>query len=276
MADVKLYLSDLRDRRQRIRRRLRVVGLVLAAVAIVLFIWWLLFRSPMFHIREVRVLGNRRVVSNDLISTIQEIGLRSSRVARWFSMSNILSWPRSVPLDMSSTLSRVKELSITKHYFERTIDVAIREREPYAIWCLRKSAAPECYWLEEDGTIFESAPEAEGNLVPVVNDYATDNLSLGDRLLGGEFVSNLRTIFDVLGHSRLAVREIRYEDPSLHELKVVTYNGPVIYFSLRFSSENAHAVIESLIDKDAVGKLTPRFKDLQYIDFRVENRAYYK
>jgi hypothetical protein len=57
---------------------------------------------------------------------------------------------------------------------------------------------------------------------------------------------------------------------------VATYDGPLLYFSLRFSPAYAAEAIRSLREDDAAGKLHPAFSALQYVDFRVENRVYYQ
>ena len=69
--------------------------------------------------------------------------------------------------------------------------------------------------------------------------------------------------------SGLTVEEIALHDIGLEEVDVSTYNGPVIYFSLRFNAMEDLPVLQQLLAK-------PNFNSLQYIDFRTENRAYYK
>jgi len=87
------------------------------------------------------------------------------------------------------------------------------------------------------------------------------------------------SVFDVLKASGIAPKEIRLNDLTLQEIEVDTYaglpteasakTGPKLYFSLRFPSSNYLPVIQKFLSK-------PDFGKLQYLDFRVENRAYYK
>ena len=276
MADQKLYLTDFEERRQKIRRRWRL-GLLVLGVAMVLFggTWFLLW-SPVFRVQEVRVEGISRLPADDVRQFVQDIVMKHSRLARWFGADYIFAWPNEIAGDDLVDLPKARTLRIQTSIQDRIAVVTVVERGPYGIWCLMKHNPPACSWFEEDGTVFEPAPEAEGTLIRVVRDYATENIAFNASVLPGIFLPHLRGVFDVLDGSGFAPREVRYEDPGLQELRVLTYEGPELFFSLRFSPAYALSAIQNVREKDAAGTLFPRLRDMQYIDFRVENRAYYR
>src|SRR3989338_4233294 len=153
----------------------------------------------------------------------------------------------------------------------------------------RLSASDSCWWFDSSGVIFRKAISVEGNLITSLNDYSQKNIGLNSKILPDEFIPNIFSIFRAVSASGLSVKEMRLNDLALQEIEVDTYNGlpadlsaialataealakagPKIYFSLRFSADNVPEVIKSLKEKTTFGSL-------QYVDFRVENRVYYK
>lgn len=111
---------------------------------------------------------------------------------------------------------------------------------------------------------------AEGQLINKVNDFSGRLLKLGEPILDKKFANNIFKIFEILEKSDLKIKSLKLEDIALQE--IIADSGtsllPKIYFSLRFNSEFALTAIESL-KKNGLEKI-------EYIDFRVENRAYYK
>ena len=126
-----------------------------------------------------------------------------------------------------------------------------------------------CYWFDETGFLFERAFDAEGNLLLAAHDYSQKDPGLGQTILPIRFVPNLLSVFAILQASGLRLKEIRLNDIGLEELRVTTYNGPDIYFSLRFPADDTLSILNNLTAK-------PGFGTLQYVDFRTQDRAYYQ
>ena len=94
-------------------------------------------------------------------------------------------------------------------------------------------------------------------------------MAIGGNILPDIFVPDMLSIFDTLKISGITVKEIALNDLSLQEIDISTYDGPALYFSLRFSAEEDLQALQQLMGK-------PGFSSLQYVDFRTENRMYYK
>jgi hypothetical protein len=131
------------------------------------------------------------------------------------------------------------------------------------------SGDESCFWFDNTGTLFQKAFDTEGSELFAVHDYAQTGLGVGGKILPDLFISNLISILDTIEASSLTIKEIALNDLSLEEIDVSTYNGPMLYFSLRFSASEDLPVLQELMEK-------PGFSSLQYVDFRTENRAYYK
>lgn len=294
--------SDVYSSERRKRRRIILVSAFLVAYALLIVASWVVIYSPLFKVKSVEVMGNRNVSSDDIITLATAKIIGDSLWKRVFGMRNILVWPSGFSSENLRFLPQLKSLSIEKSYRQRKIKIIVQERELFGVWCLRETLTntddtqtsnteiiprqsalsprePACWWFDSDGTIFKKAIDMEGSIVVVVDDYSQKNIGLGSKILPDEFLQNIFSIFRVVSESDIAIKEIRLDDINSQEIEVDTYNsssagvsiqaGPKVYFSLRFSAANTSSIIKSLKDKSLFG-------GLQYVDFRVENRVYYK
>ena len=298
MANIEVYVSEEREKRGRRKRYFILISILAIGCVLLTAGAWVVFRSRLFLIQNINISGNERVSREEIISFLEARISKESFLKRVLGFQNILAWPQKVNEDDLKFLPQLKSIEIEKRYRERAVSVLVKERKPFGIWCLipqtqiaadnntritadasssdigvnprydeRESAT--CWWFDEEGILYEKALAAEGNIIPAVDDYSRDNLGLGSAVLPEGFAPNLISIFRVLRDSGISVKEVRLEDIGLEEIKVATYDGPELYFSLRIPADNALAVINSLSGKTGL-------KNLKYIDFRVENRAYYK
>lgn len=315
MANIDNYVSGVQERRKR-RRFYFFLAVVFGTIYfITLGASWIVLRSPVFHIQKIAITGNEAVATDDILSLLQSRVVRGEPLKALLGFGNILIWPEELLPGDLIFIPSLKSLKIKKNYRERRIVVTVEERKPRGIWCLvkpqtdaehtqtnadkgltdvesfpRESALSQrgsasCWWFDDEGVIFKRALSAEGSLIITVNDYSQSGLGLNSKILPQSLIANALSVFRVLRASNLNIKEIRLRDLSLQELEVDTYPstpldtardkslwagiGPKIYFSLRFPADNNLAVIENFAVK-------PGFNKLQYLDFRVENRVYYK
>lgn len=270
-------LSDKHRRRRNRQRKvwLAVIGVVVAFLLI--GVLWFLFRSPFWQIRAVAVRGEETVSEGSIKNLLTgSILADHSFVKSLLGLDNILSWPDGkIATDSLRLLPQLAALSVSKNYFGHAVTVSVTERQPFAIWCLMPKMAgnlatdEECYWFDENGVIFQKAFDTQGSALFAVHDYSQSGLGLGQKALPDAFMPNFISVMDALKQSGIDVKEIALKNLDLQEIAVSTYDGPDLYFSLRFLAADDLPVLASLM-------ANPDFKKLQYVDFRVENRAYYK
>jgi hypothetical protein len=251
-----------------------VVALSLATALILLLL--LLLKTPIFRVDSVRVEG-LTYIPNDQVSTLLKANVTGrSWIKNFLGFNNMLVWPTRISSSDLRSIPEASSVTIQKSYSRHLILVSVQERKRGGIWCFKGASAPSstesngsnCFWFDEQGMI-SRAPATEGSLVLSINDYSRSGVAQGEAALPASFLSNLFSIFNALNKIDVVPKEIRLNDLALEEVQVPTYTGPNLSFSLRFSANNTPAAFKELALKTDVTKL-------QYIDFRIENRIYYK
>jgi hypothetical protein len=272
------YLSEKQRKKEKHRRRLWWLAAMVLVFGVTLFIFWVVAESPVFRIDHVVVTGNLAVRADDVANLLQASMSRHATI--WSTIlgtKNMLIWPRALASSDIALVPQLAGVALQKNYADHTITASVIEREPVAIWCEmpaidangNPSGDESCFWFDDTGTLFEKAFDTEGSELFAVHDYSQKGLGIGKNILPGIFVPNMLSILGTVKASSITVKEIALNDISLQEVDVSTYNGPGFYFSLRFSADDDLEVLRQLMEK-------PDFNSLQYVDFRTENRAYYK
>ncbi len=263
------YLPGLQARARRRRRRWFLLFAAAGASAVLVLLFAFLVRAPFFRVREVEIRGNEEASREEVLAFLESEVLKGGGWRAYLGFSHLLVWPDSISVEDLAVLPVLKRVEISKNWWNKKVSITVEERKVFGIWC-RDTEDTRCFWFDEDGTLLRPSPQVSGSLILMVRDASGAELSAGSRMLPQAEIPNAFSVFRVLQESGAGVQEIRVEDRNLAEMKVRLENGPALYFSLRFPADNALAVLQSL------GSKSSEFAGIQYIDFRVENRAYYK
>lgn len=236
-----------------------------------MFVLWAALYSPLFRVKRFEIVGNRDTKTEDIKNFLDTRLLSASLINTVLGFENMLSWRAGSFQNSAPELPRVRAFVVTKSYVDRTVQVAVEERRPFGIWCAMETTS--CFWFDEEGVLLESAPRASGNLIPVVHDYSGKYLRSQTKVYDEQTMQNIVSIFKALMGAKLGVREVRLDDRDREEVNVILQQGPALYFSTRFRADEAGAALASLIKTGGSGK---SFSQFEYVDFRVEHRAYYK
>jgi hypothetical protein len=262
--------AALHRRTRRIRRVLFLAFFILAFV----FAAWLIIRSSIFRIHSFAITGAEQYSEAEIMTLLEGTIFGDSAVKHILGFRNLLIWPAELSEDDMAMYPLLRSVSIEKNYMQRSIVVHVSERVPHAVWCYLKTDPLRCVWFDSEGVVLERSLSVEGNLIRRISDSSQEPRKTHSLILPAQFVSNLFSILSVLDRSKLPVGDIRLEDLTLQEVRVRVRGGPELMFSLRFSSHAALSVLNSLrAGQNMHGK---KFSELEYVDFRVENRAYFK
>ncbi len=277
-----IYFDEKLERRRKRMFKIKVYAGLAAFFVLVIGVGYLVVYSPLFRIKQINVemSGVSNIDENlrtseikELIENLKNFFANQSKITEFLGPENILIWKPEKSAEFLKNYPQIEELKIEKHYLGREIKISVSERERFGIWCQlttnnQQPTTNNCYWFDKKGVIFSEALRVEGQLINKVDDFSGRSLSLGEPALEEKFLSNLIKIFEILEKSGLKIKSLKLENLELQEIVTDSSLMPKIHFSLRIDPEFTLAVLES-IKKIGFGKT-------EYIDLRVENRAYYK
>lgn len=278
------------ERQIKKRRRLLKIKIFIGAVvffALVAAAGYLAACSQVFKIKSIDVEinpENSRIDKDALIRDLRDFFSGQSEISSFLGPDNILIW--NDDLSGFGKSPEIAGLEIEKDYSGRRIRITVSQREKFGVWCMTRINADQtqtnaenspsisvsspyesvCWWFDKNGVILGEAPQAEGNLIDRVDDFSGRTLASGNSVLDEKLSPNLEKIFAFMEKSGVGGKSLELKNPELQEIE--TYSSPKIYFSLRFSPDFGLAAVESL---KSIG-----LDKVDYIDLRVENRAYYK
>lgn len=217
---------------------------------------WGFFWIPYFRITNI--VADDYVSGSELERTISPYMASLNKF--WLPTNNyFLFEPKSVV-----ELLKEKEIGIAtaEKKFPKTLEVNFPETEPWLIYC-----ADKCYYVSPAGFLTDTAPKFSENPLPMVS-AGNEAKSIGDSVLTDAQIKFLKNALARFKNMGITVREVAI--------------GEEIKFSTK---ENWNL----LIGKDAdlsktftdLGLLfSQKIKDdranLEYIDMRFENKAFYK
>lgn len=257
---MQIYLDEQSDRKRR-QTRIKLYLLVWGLALFALGLFYLAVDSKAFKVRVFNITGSKQLTDDSVLEILGNVALRR-KIERFLGSQNLLAWNASQP-DVSGTA--LLNTQIDRDWLKQEVNIKVQERERLVIWC---DKSQNCYWLDQEGTAFDSAPETEGSLILTVNDLRDKNLIIGKKIMGDRFLPNVIKILVGIAELKIPVKKAVF-DERLQEIRVTAYTGPDFLFSIRFDPTLNLTSVKSLIKKN-------NFSNLQYIDLRVENRIFYK
>jgi hypothetical protein len=254
----------LGEREQFLKRRrifrLKFYGAAGLTALIFILLFALITQSSYFQIQEINITGiedfKKQAVLSYLIFKKQNLP-----ILKYLGYGNILLWNDG---EIKFETSQIEGVQIEVDLTTRKVNIEVKEKQRFLIWCRERQA---CFWLGPDGTILEEAPRGDGQLVDVINGSSDMITQIGAKILDDKKFINLIKILTLLKGARFLDRIIYVN--SKGELLADLSLGPTIFFNLAFDPGFSEPVLNKL-------RLRSDFKNLQYLDFRIENKAYYK
>ncbi len=228
-------------------------------------IGYFVLRTGVFRTKDITVEGNRDISSQDILSAARAQIFDDSYLKYIFGFNNLLIWPEKFE-NINKLVPKIKSIEVDKSYLKKKIVLKVVERQGYGVWCM-EGAEEKCFSFDDEGIIFSRGMPSEGSLIHNIRDYSERQLGMLLPVLSMDRFKYLKEIFDVLEAGGLNYKFLEIQNLNLEEVKAVSSVGPTIYFSLRFSPDFALAAM-----KEIGGGISK----LEYVDFRVENKVYYK
>jgi hypothetical protein len=286
MKDIPTSPRIMQIKRNRRMRRLRFS--ILFFILIVLIIGGLAYFSSNKHvvIDKIEINGTHVINNEDVEEKIrQDI---SGKYLYIFSKSNVFIYPeKKIYNNLISNFPRIESLSIHIDNL-RTLKIDIIERTGSYLYCgvsipeEKEEVGENCYFINNDGLIFDKAPYFSGNVyfkyyvVPV---GGVDN-PLGKQMLSVERFHQLARFIDGIANLGFKPIYILIEEDGTNSLYLENSSGGIAP-KIIFKTENDLEVILnnfalSMKKKEFANEINGKYNTLLYIDLRFKNKVLYK
>ncbi len=256
---------QLQDKRKKKRRVRFFLYYFLAAL------FYSVFFSGYFAIRHISFFGTEAIAENDARKAMDVIMDESALF--WSYKRNIFLFSAaSAERVLQKNFPRIETVHIVKKFFQRAITATITERQPAGITCGKTENAP-CFYFDKNGIVFDSAPIITGATVLLVKD---DGLPPPSALPLAHYTKSAiifmqdakQAAYDIAGVTIASYSFLN----EYGDIEAVTLNGYTILFTMERDFSPQVRVVKNLLTLE----IKERVSKLDYIDLRVENRAYYK
>jgi len=282
-------LLELKKRRQ--RAILNKFFIFLLGLALIFIFLVYISRIDRLNIKEIEIAGNKIVETETIKTTIEQ---QIARKYLWiFPKANILYYPKNtIKNELQNKFKRLKDISLSIKD-NKILKVSLSERLALYIWCgamspeallledsRSKASGEKCYFLDEDGYVFDEAPYFSGDVYfKFYGSLDTDN-PLGSYFSKQNF-KQLISFKDILTNMKLkiiALSIINNEDAEMILVKGrFSITEPKIIFKINADFQNIAENLQAAINTEPLqSKFKNKYGTLQYIDLRFENKVYDK
>lgn len=238
---------------------------------ILLLFYFFLFYSGL-QVKNILVSGNQKIKTSDLQSAI--LNKTSRKLAslgsmQIFSKSIFLVDKRALATGVLNNFPGIEKINIIKK-FPETLLVDVQERQATGIYC---SSSDKCFFIDDFGVIFEELGNVTAEMFIVRQAVEQKEAFVGENVIAQNIINAISTIEkNIRDNFKIEVKEAMITSPIRLDIKT-SENWQIF-----FNTEDG-GVDEQLAKLDALlaSEIPPEArKNLEYIDLRFKDRAYYK
>lgn len=260
--------SYLRQKRAK-KKKIRLLLYCSSGAALVAAIFYFIFFSGYLNIREVSVLGIDAPVSDEIKRISSEaISGRRFLVPR----GNILIFSSGQLVGaIENQFPVLDEVTVEKQLPGKII-IRVKEREKAGMVCGGEEKA-ECFYFDGQGVIFKESPEIISASLLLLKDDSVAGISLPSQKYDKKTVEFIRAVKkDFTDQVGIGVEYFHFINSSGDIAAHVDKKFEIYLASGDHSPEDQARILKSILD----GEIKDKISALDYIDLRVDNRAYYK
>lgn len=226
-------------------------------------IFYSIYFSNFFHIKEIKIAGNQKVPAEDIQSVVENNIER--KVLLFFHSKSVFSANlNEIIKELLAKFPRLSSVVLHRQLPDKLL-VEIKERIPFGVWCQGEN----CYYLDEEGVIFDDNPFEYAMVIKTQNE--PPEVFLGQRIVEKGLMEKISKIQKTLKNNmKTEIKEFNIVGGN--RLNAKTGEGWEIYFNpadnLDWQLTEIKMVLEKQIPPEKRGNLA-------YIDLRF-SKVYYK
>lgn len=228
------------------------------------------FSLPYWRIKHLEFAGveglDRKAIETNVYDILQR------KTLYFFSSYNIfLASSEEIERALKKRFPKIERVNIDKQ-FPDILKIYVHERVLWGIFCGENSGTASCAYIDKTGFAYESSPDFQGSLlVKIKSDFP--EFKIASQVIEPELLDEMFFLSrevkriinaDVIGY------ELFHKIPS--EIRVLTGDGFKIYFNRKDDFKNAFSVLKKVMDEEIKDKR----RELEYIDIRFGNKAFFK
>jgi hypothetical protein len=258
------------------KRKYRHARLKYLCTGLVILIALLIIVSRLesLQVSEINIAGAKTVPHEEIEKVIRDE--LSGHYMALVPRSNFVAYPGQEITEL--LLRRFPRFNSVDLQLEgtQTLNISVTEREPFALYCanvLMIQDTSDCYFLDENGFIFDKAPLFSGAVYFVYAATTPIEEPLGKEFLTPvrfrplvQFVNNLRE----LGISPVAMEVGR------SETNIIISQGGRIIWRTANDLSRVYANLKAFMESDSIAGDPNFLQNLWFIDLRTENKVFYR
>lgn len=255
-------------RNKRTKERKKSVVFWLASIVVIsgITLYVLLF-ARFFRIKEINVEAGERISSDSVKAATREfLGQKTLKI---FLKNNYFIFSSTQAQEfLKNKFSEIKNVEVAKNIYG-AVTIKIQERNGIMLYCRDN----KCYEMDEDGIIFEEAPQIYGGTEACLRDDSARDIKLKDNVIEpkmAEFLLLTKKLLQERSNLNLVYFEINNYPPI--DIWAITSENWKIIFDINREPENQVEALRLVLEE----KIKDQRNALEYVDLRVENRVYYK
>lgn len=274
---------------KRKRRAYKVRLSILLFILLTSIIFALAYFS--FHVRvtlqNVAVSGTRVINMTDVETRVREDF--SGKYLRLFSKANSFIYPHNyIYNDLLKQFPRIKELSVYRDNLT-TLHIGITERAGSYLYCgkvvpeVQTDIGENCYFINDDGYIFDKAPYFSGNVY--FKYYMSVTSNDNSALLGSQVIDKER--FHALTRFKEGIEYLGFkpiylviEEDGAHTMYLNRDKSTTIPKIIFRKDDDLVTILDNLntamSKKEFANEINSKYSTLLYIDLRFNNKVVYK
>lgn len=233
---------------------IRLAAYALVAIALIVGI------GKLTAIKNVQVAGTKSIDPAHIVRLSQ-----SDLSRQWFGGSLLLVNTSALANSLEQAEPAVKQAQVQRHWFH-TVTVKVTERQPSLNW----KTGSTVYLLDADATVI-GPTQGPYQKLPTVTDSSNLPVKVGDRVAPTTFIAFCRDLASQLPAAGYDIADMTVPTTT-SEVNVRTTKGIVLKFDTTRPTGDEVADLQAVQSELTKAKKAPT----QYIDLRIEHKAYYK
>ncbi|MGB9680618.1 MAG: cell division protein FtsQ/DivIB [Minisyncoccia bacterium] len=264
---------------KRRKRRLKIVLIILGIVLLFFLIYWFIFLSNFFQIKEVNILNSKEENQEELLKEVNQYFQKRNTKFVPLIIYKVLPQTRNNYRNMllfskeglakfiKNNHPEIKQINASISVSKQILTIEVIFREIEYLFCEKE----ECYLVDKVGVVFEKAPSVSGSLIKIINSPVSLKIKLGSTLFTKDFWQKIDKYYFLFDKpdSPLKIRSIIIDPNNLNSIKIKTEEGWFLYLDLKENPEYILKIVSQIKEERNLSKI-------EYLDCRFLPKIYLK